>query len=161
MKLIWVKGKTPLSKLIMWGLDEPVSHFAIEFDNKIVFHSDLRGTHIQWSKTFYKNRDLVFELEYKPGLNKEEEIYQTILDTYDGSSYDYGGFLYFCWRAALKKFFKKPLPDSNPWGSKKSFICDEVVQLLPDDVCPPEVKDMDLSIKSPYQVWMLLNNKTV
>lgn len=98
-------------------------------------------------------------MEYNPGLKKEEELYQVTLDSYDGSSYDYGGFLYFCVRAAMKKFFGKPLPDSNPWGSKHAFLCDEIVQLLPDDICPPAVKAMDLSIKSPYQVWLLLNNK--
>ncbi len=161
MKLLWVKSKLPLSKLIMWGLDEPCSHFAIMFDNKIVFHSDITGLHIEWAKTFLKGREVVLEMDYSPGLEKEEEIYQGVLNTYDGSWYDYGGFVYFVWRAFLKKFFKMPLPDKNPWASKKAYLCDEVVQLLPDDICPPAIKAMDLSIKSPYQVWLLLNNKTL
>ena len=161
MRLLWVKGSAPLSKLIMWGLNEPVSHFAIEFDNKIIFHSDLTGVNIQWSKTFFKTREVIFEMDYSPGLEQEEEIYQSVLNTYDGSHYDYGGFLYFCWRASLKKIANCPLPDSNPWGSKRAFLCDEVVQLLPDDICPPAVKAMDLSIKSPYQVWLLLNKKSL
>lgn len=157
MKLLWVKGSAPLSKLIMWGLNEPVSHFAVMFDNKIIFHADLTGMHIQWANTFFKTRKVIFEMDYAPGLNKEEAMYQGILDAYDGKGYDYGAFVYFCWRAALKKFFKIPLPEKNPWGSKDRFLCDEVVQLLPDQICPPAMKQRDLSMKSPYQVWLLCN----
>lgn len=161
MKLLWVKGTAPLSKLIMWGLTEPVSHFALLFDDKIIFHSDLTGLHIQWYQTFLKTHEVIYEIEYKPGLKKEEEIYQGVLNAYDGKGYDYGAFVYFAWRAALKKFLNKPLPDSNPWGHKDRYLCDEVVQLLPDEICPPSVKKMDLSMKSPYQVWLLLNNQSV
>ena len=159
MKLLWVKSKLPLSRLIMWGLDEPCSHFAVMFDDKIVFHSNLTGMHIVWAKTFMKQYEIVFEMEHSPDLASEEEIYQGILDAYDGKGYDYGAFAYFFWRAVLKKFFKQPMPEHNPWGSKDRFLCDEVAQLLPDSICPPAVKAMDLAMKSPYQVWLLLNNK--
>lgn len=159
MKLLWVKSKLPLSKLIMWGLNEPCSHFAIMFDDKIVFHSNLTGLHIVWAKSFLKSYDVVFEMNFDMPLEREEEMYQGVIDAHDGASYDYGAFAYFFWRAVLKKFFGKPLPEHNPWGSKDKFLCDEVVQLLPDEICPPSVKAMDLSMKSPYQVWLLLNNK--
>jgi hypothetical protein len=161
MKLLWVAGSAPLSKLIMWGLTEPVSHFAISFDDKIIFQSDLLGVHIEWMGTFLKTHTVVFEQDFNLGLEKEEAIFQALCNQYDGSSYDYGAFAYFIWRAALLKMFKMPLPDRNPWGSKKSFLCDEVIQTLPDEVCPPELKKMDLSIKSPYEVWLLFNQYAV
>ena len=64
--------------------------------------------------------------------------------------------MYFTWRAVLLKSLKKPLPQSNPWGDKNRFLCDEVIQLFPDEICPPWLKKMDLSMKSPHQVWLLL-----
>lgn len=158
MKLLWVKGHAPLSKFIMWGLDEPVSHFAVLFNDSIVFHSDLTGLHIQWYKSFLKTHDVVFELEYSPSLQKEEVVFQSIVDLNDGKGYDYGAFLYFAWRGVLKKFFKRPMPDKNPWGSKDRYLCDEVIQLLPNEICPKRIKDMDLGMRSPYQVWLLLND---
>lgn len=161
MKLLWVKGNAPLSKLIMWGLNEPVSHFALLFDNKIVFHSDLTGAHIQWYKSFQKTHETIFELEYTPGLKKEEEIYQEVIDANDGKGYDYGAFIYFAWRAFLWKFFNQPIPEKNPWGDKDRFLCDEVIQTLPNEICSQEIKQMDLSMKSPYMVWLLINKKTV
>lgn len=145
----------------MWGLDEPISHFAVVFDNSIVFHSDLTGLHIQWFKTFLKTHEVVYELDYSPGLEQEEAIYQGVLNAYDGRGYDYGAFVYFAWRALLKKLFNKPMPEKNPLGHKDRYLCDEVVQLLPDEICPPALKQMDLAMKSPYQVWLLLNNKSL
>lgn len=161
MKLIWVKGSAPLSKLIMWGLNEPVSHFALVFDEKIVFHSNLMGVKVDWYNSFLKSHQVVFEMNYNPGLKAEEAIYQEVINDNDGKGYDYGAFLYFTWRAFLKKFLLKPIPETNPWGSPDRYLCDEVIQMLPNSICPSEIKRMDLSMKSPYQVWELLNNKTV
>ena len=158
MKLIWVEGSAPLSKLIMWGLDEPVSHFAIALDDKIVFHSDLTGLHIVWKNTFDKTRKTIFEYDLALPLEQEEAIYQSILNQYDGSSYDFGAFIYFGWRALLRKAFKKEMPQNNPWGNKNHFLCDEIIQLLPVEFIGQELKKADLAMKSPYQTWIMLQN---
>lgn len=156
MKLLWVKGNLPLSKLIMWGLDEPVSHFAICFDDTIVFHSDLTGMHISWKATFDKTHATVYSVDIELPLEQEEAIYKSIITQYDGSGYDYGAFAYFCWRAALYKFFKKPLPNTNPWGSTHRFLCDEEIQILPAEIVGEEIKKMDLAMRSPYMVLKLI-----
>lgn len=158
MKLLWVKGNLPLSHLIMWGLSEPVSHFAIALDDKIVFHSDMLGLHIAWKKSFDKTHTTVFEHEIDLPLIEEEAIYRTILDQYDGASYDFGAFAYFAWRAFLKKCFKKEMPQKNPWGSKNHFLCDEIIQLLPIELIGQELKEADLAMKSPYQTWLMFQN---
>lgn len=156
MKLAWVKGHAPLSHLIMWGLNEPVSHFAFIFDNSIVFHSDLTGMHISWLSSFLNTHDIVYEIDLQLSLEQEETIYQGVITKYDGSGYDYGAFVYFGWRAFLKKCFGKPMPNSNPWGSKDRYLCDEAIQLLPVEIVGEEIKKMDLSIRSPYQVLLIL-----
>lgn len=158
MKLLWVKGSLPLSKLIMWGLDEPVSHFAIALDGKIVFHSDLSGFHIAWKNTFDRTHETIFEHELKLPLEQEEAIYQGILDQYDGASYDFGAFIYFGWRALLRKAFKKEMPQKNPWGNKNHFLCDEIIQLLPVEFIGQELKEADLAMRSPYQTWIMLQS---
>jgi len=159
MKIVWVKGSAPLSRLIMWGLEEPVSHMAIVFDNKIVFHADLLGVRLAWYPTFLKSHEIVFEKEYDLGLEKEEEVYQSIITANDGKGYDYGAFLYFMWRGLLRKVFNKPMPDTNPWGSKDKYLCDELVEILPDYIVPRSVKETDIGMKSPYQVYLLLTQQ--
>lgn len=159
MKLLWVKGTAPLSKLIMWGLNEPVSHFAVVFDDKIVFHSDLLGVRLAWFPSFMKTHEIVEEMDFPSlKLDLEEEVYQSIITNFDGKSYDYGAFLYFCWRGVLWKLFDKPLPSKNAWGSEDAFLCDELAKVLPDWVVPPEIKAMDIGMISPYKLFILLRD---
>ena len=157
MKLLFVTGKLPLSKLITWGLDEPVSHFAILFDDKLVFHSDMLGVRISWLDGFLKTHSIVHEIEHVLPLEEEEAIYKAVISKYDGKMYDYTGFAYFVWRGVLKKFFGKAIPDHNPWGAKKGFLCTEMAATLPDSIVPAEIKSKDLGIFSPYRLWLTLN----
>lgn len=159
MKLLFVAGTAPLSKLIMWGLDEPCSHFAILFDDKIVFHADLTGVHIAWYEHFAKTHSIVHELDFSDAsLDLQEEAYQAIISQYYGKMYDFGSFVYFFWRAALKKVFKVAMPLRSPWGSKKTFLCTEIAGVMPDEVVPAEIKSSrDLGMTSPYQLWLLLS----
>ena len=156
MKFLWLKSKLPLSKFIMWGLDEPCSHFAIVFDKKLVFHSDMTGLHITWLDSIQRSHEIVFEMDVPMDLEGEENMYQAIISQYHGAMYDFGAFLYLTWRGFLKKFFKRPLPPTNPWASKNRFICDEIIQLLPVELVGEEIKNADLSIRSPYQVWLMI-----
>jgi hypothetical protein len=154
MKLIWTKSTSPLSVLIRWALNEPVSHFAIVFDNKLVFHSNLLGLHVGWFNTFKKQCTVVYEKDYPMALEKEEAIYQEILDREDGKSYDYGAFAYFAWRALLKKLFRIPLPKENSWDSIDQDICTESAKYL-QYVIPEEIP-ADLAMLSPYQLALIL-----
>lgn len=142
----------------MWGLDEPVSHLAIVFDNKIVFHADLLGVRLAWYPTFLKSREIVYEIEFDLTLEQEEEVYQNIITQNDGKSYDYGAFIYFMWRGLLKKCLNKPMPNTNPWGSEDRYLCDELVEVLPDFIVPRSVKNVDIGMKSPWQVYLLMKS---
>lgn len=154
MTLIWTSSKLPLSKLIQWAFNEPTSHFGIVFDNGIIFHSNLAGTHVEWFKTFTKKCEIVFSKYYDLSLEEEEQIFQNILTTYDDRSYDFIGFLYFGWRALLLKLFKKPLPEKNKWNSGKSYLCTELAGTLPDNIVSNSVKKRDLSIITPYKLYL-------
>lgn len=154
MKLIWTKSGLPLSKLIRWGLNEPVSHFGIVFDNGIVFHSNLLGTHIEWYGTFVKHCTIVYQLDFPMSLVEEEAVYQKILNTYDDRGYDFGGFAFFIWRGLLYRTFSTPFPAKNEWQSASKFLCTELATVLPDNIVPVSIKTQDLSIVSPYHLYM-------
>lgn len=159
MKLIWTKSTLPLSLLIRYGLNEPVSHFGIVFDNGIVFHSNLLGTHIEWYHTFTKHCTVVYEREYAMTLDGEEEIFQKILNTYDDMGYDFGAFGYFCYRALLYRTLGKPFPAKNDWQSSDKFLCTELATVLPDSVVSAKIKSQDLSIISPYRLYMEISEE--
>lgn len=156
MKLIWTKSNKILSVAIRWALREPVSHFGIVFDNGIIFHSNLAGTHVQWYRSFQKSCDIVYEHQYDLKLKEEELVFQNILNRYDDLGYDFKAFFYFCWRGLLYRILGKPLPTKNEWNSSDRFLCTELASTLPDDVVPRAIKDQDLSIVSPYRLYLEL-----
>lgn len=158
MKLIFTKSNLPLSVLIRWVLKEPVSHFAIVFEDKVVFQSNLLGTQINWMKTFLSRHGaaVVFQLSYPFDDKTEDRIWDAICDANDGKKYDYGAFFYFTYRAMLFRFFNKPLPKLNPWATKGEFLCTELSQLLPPDLIPGVDSIQNPGIVSPYQLYLVL-----
>jgi hypothetical protein len=157
MKLVWTSGGSAFSRLIQWGLDEPVSHFAIVFDDRILFQSNLLGTGVAWYPTFLKKHRVVFEINIEMPLLAEEAVYQSIITKYDDRGYDYGAFGYFMWRAFLKKFFGRPIPSHNPWQSPNAYLCIELVGALPVGLVPNLHKVEDLGMTSPYQLYLVLS----
>lgn len=156
MKLLFVKSEMPLSKLIRWGLKEPVSHFAIEFDNKIVFHSNLLGTSIDWSNNFRSSHDVVCSIECNVSLELEEQVYQSILDKNCGKGYDFKAFAYFMWRAALFRFFGIAFPAKNAWAEDGKFLCTGLSVEIPESIIPKIKTIEDPEMISPFQLYLKL-----
>jgi len=154
MKIVFTISKHPISRFISWGLGEPVSHTAFVFDDKFVIHSSLFGVELAWLNTFKKKSDILFDLDYDLPLEKEEEVWTSLIDHFDQNSYDFGAFAYFIWRGILKKFFKVPFPPTNKWGSSKEFLCTEVIDILPDWLVKRSVRDYGMT--SPYQLYLEL-----
>lgn len=157
MRIVFTKSNLIGSKLIRWGLNEPTSHVAFVFDEKLVIHSSLNGVELAWFNTFCKKNDIVFHLKYDLPLEQEEEIYQSILNNYDSSGYDYKAYFYFAWCILKMKLFKTPLPKSNAWGSKGSFLCTEMITTLPFWLL--KVDSKDYGIVSPYALYQELLKK--
>jgi transcriptional regulator of met regulon len=155
MRIAFTRSNLPLSRFIRWGLRENVSHVVFIFDNKIVFHSNLTGCHIEWYNTYKKKVEIVDELEFNLPLEVEEEVYQSIIDKNDGKGYDYKAFLYFCYKAILHRFFGQPMPKTSNWGDKKRFICTGVASELPKEYFP-RLQNIDLEILSPAALRELL-----
>lgn len=159
MKLIWTRNSSPLSQLIRWGLQEPVSHFAIVFDNKIVFHANLYGAHIEWYNTFRKNNEVVLEKDYPLSLEQEELVYQSIIDRLDGSRYDIRALIFFVTAIAANRYLGLAMPARNHFQSSDALLCTALVQSLPSWVVPnlKTLEGKDLEIISPYQIYQVAN----
>jgi hypothetical protein len=125
----------------------------VVFDNGIVFHSNLMGTHVEWYGSFVKRCTIVYQKEIQLSLIDEEAIFQSILNTYDSKGYDFGAFGYFVWCAILYRTIGKPFPTRNVLNSNDKFLCTELAAVLPDKLVSPAVKAKDLSIVSPYRLY--------
>lgn len=160
MKLVFTKNTSPLSKLIRFGLGEPVSHFGIVFDNGIIFHSNLMGAHVEWYKSFTKKNSTVEFLDYALPLEKEESIYLSILNTNDGAGYDFKALIYFGYRILLFRLFKIAIPKTNEYQDASKFLCTELAKALPPYILPDSIRSKDLSIVSPYKLYLDLKGLT-
>jgi hypothetical protein len=151
MKLLFTKNNLPLSRLIRWAFGETCSHFAIAFDNRVVFHSNLKGCHVEWLASFLKCSSVVYEIPLNATLDQEESVYQECLKV-DGKAYDFGAFLFLCLDVILFKLFKIPLQNRNLFASPNSFICVELAECLKPVMKIPE----NLSATSPYNLYLAL-----
>jgi hypothetical protein len=137
MTLVWTKNSLPLSWLIRRATGEPVSHFAVVFDEKFVIESSLSsGVRLGWIKSFLRRQTVVYRVEINANLFQEEEVYRSILDSFDGDPYDWRGILYFAWRIFLLATIGSPLPAKNAWGREGAFLCSEIACVLPEWVVP-------------------------
>ena len=151
IQVIFTRSSSFLSKIIRFLSKEPVSHVAIVFDNKIVFHSNLYGTHPDWYSTFIRDNEIIFILDYKYTLEQEEEIYLKIRQ-YDSRWYDFGGLFYFLWRGILYRLFNVPIPKDNLFGKKDQFLCTELAKII-----DPTLENLDMI--TPYRVYIQLKEK--
>lgn len=150
VSLIWAKSSKPLSVIIRKLSNADCSHFAICFDRRVVFHSDLQGVHICWLETFQASHEVVHQIEMPPlSLISEEEIYQKAI-AITGRLYNFPGLLYFGYRLLLKRLFNLPIPNTNALGSASADMCMEVSSVL-DPVIPIDPK---LSMTTPHELYV-------
>jgi hypothetical protein len=124
------------SRLIRWGLDEPASHFAPVYSicpkrtKGLIFHSDFGGFQLDWLQGYLKTVNVVKAIE-PIVLSKEDEHYitQKIITKLYGKGYDIPAFIYFTYRAALRKLLTKPLPPINEWNTD-DILCTGIADYL-------------------------------
>ena len=154
MKLIFTKSKLPLSVLIRSFLNSDCSHFAIVFDVRgagLMFESNLLGTHPRFYKTALKHMEVVHELNLSLSLEQENDVWDEIVEKFDGRKYNYKGFAYFCYRAVLKKVFNKPLPPKNIFSQCGTYLCDQIFLAL--GILTKEEIAIDLAMVSPQELY--------
>lgn len=129
MKVLGTRSDKWGSRFMRWGLEEPVSHVAVELSNGFIIHAHLLGgLQIDWARDFRRDNEVVYELE--TSMLPERETVQALLDAHAGSGYDYWAFTYFGWRVILRKFFNIPLPRQNRWARRHAFMCTEWLTVL-------------------------------
>lgn len=152
MKIIFTKSNIIGSKIIRWVTQESVSHVAFLFDNKVVIHSSLFGVDIKWFKSYKEHNDVVFEINVPLELEKEERIWQSILDKWDSIPYDYFTILKFGWSLVLRRLrINHDFKDANPYAD----MCVELYDKIQLEV-PALPKIIHLHKKTPGQLHDIL-----
>lgn len=124
------------SRVIRWGLGEPVSHVAIAHGD-YVYHSTFSGITRQNKASFLSSNTVVFLVAVKTATNPVEEVWRR----YSDKKYDVAAFLWFAWRVLLLRLVNRRIPSTNPWNDKNKYLCTEFAEIiigedLPDTITP-------------------------
>lgn len=144
MKILFVRGHSPVSWLICKLTKEDVSHCAIEVDGWVL-HSNFYGVHWETLADFEQKCTLMHELAVP------EDPYHVIemAALYSGrAQYDFGGLFYMGLRIFLRNYGIH-LPKKNLWQQTGMFLCTEwVSQFLGGE------EDSEIT---PFKLWEKLN----
>lgn len=155
MRLLWTKSTLPAGPLICWGLEEPVSHFAIEFFDSIILQSNFFGVHVLHKKDFDKHSIEVYAKRLDMDFTGEAVLLATIMQKYYGAKYDWKWFFNMCFNVVKKKLFRIKHNDEIRWRSRDKFLCTEVVEFM-----EPFLGKIDVGNGSPYKLALKLGAYT-
>lgn len=156
MKFIGSKNSSLGSKIIRCVTGSKTSHFLIVFDNKLVLHSTFfRGLNLAWFNTWKKKNDIIWEIDLPLSLEKQEELYVSLLNEAGDKNYDYLAFVY--WPLALfkHKILGYTIATKNPWGNSNALLCTGVYALLPKWLVG-EVDESQLEMTSPDKLGQII-----
>lgn len=137
MKLLFTRSTLLGGKedLITWGLEEPVSHFAIEYKGAVAHSSWSHGVDILPLSELLRSRRIIFEIEVPATPAEAGEFFNRVQERIN-RRYDFKFFFWLVWRGILKKIFRIPVPDKIEEEHSYAFLCTEILELLPDSIKP-------------------------
>ena len=147
MTLLWTKSKLPTGVAITWVMDEPCSHFAIQFFDSFVIHSNFTGVHVLPIKDFLKTSRVIYAHKKELEFDVEAALFIKIMQAYWGKKYDWKWFFWLAFYGLRRKLLKSEIPDKVKWQSRAKFLCTEVVEFL-----EPVLGYVDIGNGSPYRL---------
>lgn len=120
------------SKAIRWGLGQAASHLAVYFENQGVLHSTLKGFGEMPAVDFDAHYRVVDSLAFAATAAESLEIMRRMQSRLNGAQYDRPAFVFFIWRAIMRKVAGVPFPGRNYWEQKGEVLCVEVLAAFCD-----------------------------
>lgn len=137
VKVLFTTRDAFFSRLVRDVTKSEVSHCAIEIPSlKMVIHSNIKGVHIEYYKTFRKNNNIIHELDSK--YEFDESLLDAIMGTFEYFSYDFFAFMFLGLSLVLRSYLKIPLPKANLWNTS-GMICTEFVTQFVDRKADPMI----------------------
>jgi len=159
MKLIWTKNNLPLSMIIRAVTGDDCSHFALVFQSAAkgwMFESNLLRTHPKFFATAKKSFQIMHEMNLDLSVEQENELWDLVVQEYDGKGYDFLGAIYTGFFVLRERFFKIPRPTINKWSDRNKYYCNEIYEAL-NRVKGFESLPPATGMETPQDVWRKLS----
>lgn len=140
MIFIFSTSNKPSSRLIRWGLNSEVSHFAIAeaniCDAYVIDSTFKTGVELTQLHNFRYDSKIVYMFEIKTIDNKKShELFNRLYQSLKNKNYDRKAIAFlsivilFC-----RKLFRRELPIENKWADKNDYYCTEVALEIKDEL---------------------------
>jgi len=162
------------SRLIRWGLNSKVSHFAIGeaniCDAYVIDSTFKTGVELQQLHNFRYDSKIVYMFEIKTiDSRKSQELFDRLYLSLKNKNYDRKAIAFlsivilFC-----RKLFRRELPIENKWADKNDYYCTEVALEIKDElklyggieIKESQMLTTDILLKK-FKDQILLGNKDV
>lgn len=141
IRILFTKGRNPVSWLIRKVTRESVSHCAVEVDG-LVFHSNFKGLICEPLIDFLEHSEALYWIEVGDDVHKLLRQFAKN----SGALYDFGAMIYLGLRLVLPF-----LPKKNLWQTTGMFLSTEwATQVLDNN---------ENSKITPYQLFLRLTNE--
>jgi len=158
MEILFVKSNKLGSRLIRYVTGEACSHVAIRLNEHLVLHAKFSGVDADLWESFKQDYEIVYRLEPVEQVDTEKIIEKLALN-YEGSHYDYAGFLYLGFYLIAKRLGFS-IGTKNAWAKGPNYMCTELVGELVEGeknslLTPEQLKDKLVKTGN----WALKENK--
>lgn len=155
ISLIWTKKNNLGSQIIRTVTRGESSHFAIAFDQAVVFESTINsGCELSFYSNFKERNQIVWSIDLVEELRAEELVWQAC-SLMDGMPYDYFGAMNLGLGLIAKRFDLSMLK-TRAFENNRSYFCVEVAQALKPFFNIPS----NLSLTTPDELFHLLKEQT-
>ena len=128
MRILFTTRDQYFSNLIRNITQEGISHVALQINDWLVVHSNVKGVHIQTLDKFRRENDVIFSLAPTEGIPKRR-ILEAIARA-EGRAYDWKGVLYLGTKLTLRRLFPWFMPKQNFWQESGMDFCTELIHRL-------------------------------
>lgn len=147
-RILFTRGRSPISWLICKLTREEVSHCALEFDNWVL-HANFYGLH--WVRKF--DFDAGCSIVHAVEVNDDPRRLIRLAAEHAGKTgYDFGALFYLTLRYLLRSIGIR-IPKKNLWQTTGMFLCTEWVTLYLDGVTDAAI--------TPFKLFEKISHKEV
>lgn len=113
---------------IQWSLNQPDSHFSLEFFGCTVFHSSIHGTNVDEISHLLSSRKITHVEEIILPADVEMELYKRLVKKYSSKDYDWAYFWSLARLGFKHKILRQELSREVKIQSKSQLICHEALE---------------------------------
>lgn len=148
------------SRLIRQALGDDCSHFAFYKDGLVIESRMETGVQVSDYKKFLARNVVVHALHLKESDKVfEKQLWLSIEDHGQGRPYDGKAIAFWAAAVLANRWFNRPLPTSNKWGTMGSHTCVEILrgsERLVGDYLGVDLLARELEMTSPHMLYRTL-----